>query len=971
MSYAFQPGTIVKARGRLWRVDTATATTLTGTRLDSPEAPPHTFFLPLEGSAITLESMDYPPRKAGDATLHDLFLRATRLTMMHGTAPLASLQRSRVIPTNYQLVPVMMALDMPRVRLLVADDVGLGKTIETGLITVELLARKQIERVLVLTPANLRAQWQEAFAHFFHLDAEILSTPNLRRLGRKLPPGANPWAHFPFVIASIDYAKQDSVKNLILAQDWDLVIIDEAHGVAATVTGARGGGRKDRYDFASELARQVDHLILATATPHNGYTTSFASLLRMLDEREVQGRITAPLGLVGGELDEPHIYRERAKRHVVQRRREDVMAWFEREDKKSPFPKRDSKEVFIEPSKPEREVYVAFQAYQKFVFGEVGAENVHVLAKWMMMHFLRRATSSPRALKESLRNRIGRLEERLEPSPLDPNDPNDAPIKSALLDLGGDDHLPEEEADSKLDRLSILDRAHLRAEIGFLEEVLKAVERWRPGSDTKLKKLRELLRDPGHLGANPRTILFTRYVDTLTYLKDELSKEDNLAIFTVDGSLSEAARLEHLSAFQNSAQNSAQNTGTGTTESRAILIATDSISEGLNLQFAANQLVHYELPWNPNRLEQRNGRVDRFGQPKPEVRIRTLINNRSFDLVVFQRLIQKAQKIRDEYGFVPSYFSDERHVESLFTDLIDEKLVQHTFQQPNMFDPQGDTIDDADRAEADKIRDESFYGQAAFNLPDVEARLQETQDTIGSPAEVEQLVVDALRLLDWRVTPQGERVYQIVRASGEPIEGVADNLGTVTFDPDVALRDPRHQQLDVAHPLVTKLLRLIKQRSYLGASSARTAVSVRVLPDGTSAHAVFHVRARFRVGDEGDGAQLIEGLIPVAIDLEKEVMVARDTAQRLIQAPKPEQDRKFSDAMTQQLIDFAHEVSGLDAQIEAAVEAEAERLREERRGLKARLLDAYPNEAGWLRGIDNVTPATHDVLALTVIVPAR
>src|SRR6056297_918677 len=167
---------IVRARGRLWRVDAVTSKTMTGSSIDAPDARPRSFFLPVEGEAIKLESMDFPPKEAGDPVLHDLFLRATRMTMMHGTAPLASLQRSRVIPTNYLLVPVMMALDMPRVRLLIADDVGLGKTIEAGLIAVELLARKQVERILVLTPANLRGQWQDAFAHFFHLDLEVISS---------------------------------------------------------------------------------------------------------------------------------------------------------------------------------------------------------------------------------------------------------------------------------------------------------------------------------------------------------------------------------------------------------------------------------------------------------------------------------------------------------------------------------------------------------------------------------------------------------------------------------------------------------------------------------------------------------------------------------------------------------------------------------------------------------------------------
>ena len=397
MLHQFQPGMIIQARGRLWRVDSATEKTITGSSLDSPDAQPRTFFVPLERKGMTIAQMGLPPSEAGDPVLHDLFLRATRMTMMHGTAPLASLQRSRVIPTNYQLVPVMMALDMPRVRLLIADDVGLGKTIEAGLITVELLARQQAERVLVLTPANLREQWRDAFLHFFHMQFETLSSTEIRKVGRRLPPGANPWAHFPFVIASIDYAKQDSIRNLILSQRWDLVIVDEAHGAAAPVSGSGSTARKERYTFVRDLARRCEHLVLTTATPHNGYTPSFASLLGMLDETITPtGTITRPLALVDGDiLGEPIIRRNRAEKHVVQRRRQDVQDRFQREHKRSPFPQRKSLEILIEPSKPELDVYQAFQEYQRFVFEGRDAQDVHVLARWMVMHFLRRATSSP------------------------------------------------------------------------------------------------------------------------------------------------------------------------------------------------------------------------------------------------------------------------------------------------------------------------------------------------------------------------------------------------------------------------------------------------------------------------------------------------------------------------------------------------------------------------------------------------
>ena len=956
----FQVGMIIQARGHLWRLDSVGAETVTGTSLDNPETKARTFFVPFEAAGISIKQMGLPPKEAGDSVVHDLFLRATRMTMMHGTAPLASLQRSRVIPTNYQLVPVMMALDMPRVRLLIADDVGLGKTIEAGLITLELLARKQAERVLVLTPANLREQWRDAFSHFFHMPLESLSTSEIRKLGRRLPPGANPWGHFPYVVASIDYAKQDTVKNLILQQTWDLVIVDEAHGSAAPAIGVRGSANKERYDFVQQLARRAKHLVLATATPHNGYSASFASLLRMLDETEEGGTITYPLGLVDGDVQTPIIRRQRAARHVVQRRRQDVQDWFEREHKRSPFPKRNSKEVLIEPSKPELEVYRAFQSYQRFIFGDKKASDVHVLARWMVMHFLRRATSSPSALKASLRNRIAKLERKLdEPDEADEHvssSVTDA-YKGAVLDLGSSELFDESELDDKLDRLSILERAEMQGEIGFLQAVLTAVNRWQPGSDTKLKTLRSLLSDVGELGRYARTIVFTRYTDTMSYLANELAKEPSLKIFTVDGSLSDKARAERITAFQNA--------------KRGVLVATDAISEGLNLQFAANQLVHYELPWNPNRLEQRNGRVDRFKQPESEVRIRTLINERSFDLVVFRKLIQKAQRIREAYGFLPAYFSDEKYTEELIEELIDDNLTEQRFLQPGLFGAAAeDKLSDDERALVEKMESESFYGQANFNLPDVERRLKASQDVIGSPAEVERLVIDAFRYLDWQVDETSRGVYTVRRGGAETLAGVPDDLGQITFTADAAALNPELSQLDIAHPVVSKLLDTVKRLAYGRLNEARTAVVTRTLPPGTPAHAVFHVRARFIVGaGSSSSPQLIEALKPIGVNLTSAQIVGEDVVNTLLTAGVRPTDLPAQ--LIQSLIDKAQGVPQLTQTVEGAVHREGERIAAERRALRDHLAATYGEQPGWLDGIDQVKPAAHDIIALTVILPSR
>lgn len=575
----FQPGQIIEARGRHWRVERVESEVLHAVPLENAEVEPSSFFLPLEGKGIRTVASSSLPDVPGDAALHTLFLRAHRVSMMHGTAPLVSLQRSRVIPTNYQLVPVMMALDMPRVRLMIADDVGLGKTIEAGLVTVELLARRRVKRILVVTPANLRRQWHEAFQHFFHIDLKVLSNVEQKRLGAELPPGVNPWAYYPHVITSIDYAKTDGIRNLVLSQEWDLLIVDEAHTAAMPVSSmGRGSSDKEAYELIRDLSKKAQHVVFCTATPHNGHSVSFASLVTMLDTIEDKpGHTMRAFGLVADRDDAPFVNREKAKRHIVQRRRKDVLAWFQSEGKRAPFPERDrDPEQFIEPNKTELGIFETLQKYNKFVFDQKDGKEVKAIVRWLVMHFLHRAVSSPHALKLSVERRIDTLTKRLTQE--DGSELSNATLEAmrdAAIDMGEGELFSEEDLDERFDTLSIFDRAHIQSEIAYLKTISSVIGYWRGARDSKLKRLKELLTSPVELGKYPRTIVFTRYTDTMNYIAEELQKDlSSFKIFTIDGSLPEAIRQQRLRDFAAS--------------SRAVLVATDAISEGLNLQFAAN-----------------------------------------------------------------------------------------------------------------------------------------------------------------------------------------------------------------------------------------------------------------------------------------------------------------------------------------------------------------------------------------------
>src|SRR5215217_44559 len=769
----FQPGAVVRNRGRLWRVDGLDGDVLVATSIDGGQTEQHGFYLPFED--VVPAQLDFPPpEKVGFPQSQDLLLRAYRLSMMHGSAPLVSLRRSRVIPTEYQLVPVVMALNAPRVRLLIADDVGLGKTIEAGLVITELLSRQMARNLLVVCPANLREQWREALEYFFHLDAKIVSSRHRRALERNLPAGANPWEFYRYFVTSIDYAKTPAIRNQLLEQEWDVVLVDEAH-LMAKPHQAVADQRVDmeRWRLGEALSKKARHLLLLTATPHNGYTDSFASLLSMLG-----------VDATSGPPHEPRIHRKVAENHVCQRRRKDVEEWFERSGKKSPFPRRDQDEVIVQPTSYEREAISAVKDYGNLVLSSAqsGARRP-VMAYWTVMHLHKRALSSPEALRVSLKNRRESLERKLEGLLIEDEESGVSPeaARAETLDEDTGERVSDEEAGRRMERAAYGTPEAIREELKALEgveEAAKQVTRTRDG------KLQELLKNElrRRLAGNPKCIIFTRYADTMRYLEKEIgrsSRYEGVEVVTIHGGLNERQRRERFVAFERARS--------------AVLLATDAISEGINLQHAASQVIHYELPWNPNRLEQRNGRVDRFGQREPVVYVRTLVMDETLDAAILRVLVEKAAKIRADYGFAPPYFGDETNV----LDLIREQgfTTRLAPQQLGLFDAPEDAQTEAPDPFSEetvrRIEGESFYGQTHIRLPDVEERLRETERTVGSPKQIETFVLSGLSRFGCGITENGDGSYRISIAN--PVlrtSSTGDVVPRATFDAEKALDDP-------------------------------------------------------------------------------------------------------------------------------------------------------------------------------------
>ena len=954
MATTFPPGTVVESRNRLWRVDQQLGDVLTATALDSNGTVEHSFYLPAE--TVGRSELDPPATDTiGTYQAQKLLLRAHRLSMLHGTAPLLSLQRSRVIPKDYQLVPVVMALEMPRVRMLIADDVGLGKTIEAGLVLTELMARRRASRVLVVVPASLREQWREALEYFFHLPARIISTRHRREMDRELPAGANPWEHFPFLITSIDYAKQPSVKNQILEQRWDAVVVDEAHLASRPHhTSPDQKATTDRWELAHALATsdRVRHLMLLTATPHDGYSDTFASLIELLD-----------VDAVAGPSHEPTILRDVAAKHVVQRRRTDVEQWFAEDRSRSPFPERDQQEVIIPPSAYERDAVEAVEAYGETILARAttGKAQHRTLANWTVLHLHKRALSSPEALRCSLRNRRRSLRDRLADRLADGEmSISEEVARANVLDEDTGEHLDDEDAARRTERLPFGAAEDIEAEIEELEEALATAEKVTPSRDNKLRELKKtVLRE--RLKFDPKVIVFTRFVDTMEYLADEISSDaayQDTEVFTISGSMSEQKRRETFRAFDKAA--------------KAVLVATDAISEGINLQHAAAQVIHYELPWNPNRLEQRNGRVDRFGQQKPVVTIRTLVMDETLDAAIMKVLVRKAAQIRQDYGFSPPYFGQE-------TDILD-LLRQHEItigpKQLGLFQQEGGASGDGAPAPLEdpfaddrlqRIKGDSFYGQTHIRLPDVEERLEKTEQTIGSAEEISAFVLSGLNRFGARVSENKDGTYRIgIGHRMLQTRSVPSTIERATFDPQLGLDDPEVTVLDLGHALVRRLIDVVKQETFDDKVEHYGRTAYVVVEGLTEVTVVAHLLARYTV--QTDPISIVEELVPCALPVYGGEALSPEDTRKVLGASTTAQTRH--DFEVEEALGTFYEREDIDAQFARAVDQRRDALTTERQRLitqfKSGNSGALPK---WLEGLDEIETGSHDVLTLTVFYP--
>lgn len=804
----------------------------------------------VEPGARVVESAKLPePREFDEPVRLDAFLDAVRWgTFQSADAnTLQSPFRAGIVIEDYQLDPVARAIQMPRVNLLIADDVGLGKTIEAGLVAEELILRQRVHSIFVIVPAPLQIKWRDEMRDRFGLEFRIIDSTSLRELRRRRGVHVNPWTHFPRLITSIDFLKRDRVLRTlkdclpppgksVYPRRFDLMIVDEAHNVAPSGRG-RYATDSQRTHTVRTLVPHFENKLFLTATPHNGYSESFSALLELLDDQRFARDVTP------SETQLATVMVHRLKSDLV-------------DDQGKPrFPERCIEAIEVSHVDEEREAHRWLQRYVSLRKEAVETGSQRVATEFVTKMLKKRLFSSPAAFRSTLERHVRTLrglgEEyeqlhqvresvlRAQLSRIDDPDLDDDDLYEIAVDedvataTSAFDDLSQEERD-------LLGRMDDWAEMAASRPDSKATR--------LIEWLTATLRPSGNWN-DERVIVFTEYRATQNWLVELLAGRRFVRDGRVEmiyGGMDPNERERIKAAFQ---------AKPGDAPVR-ILIATDTASEGIDLQNWCHRLVHYDIPWNPNRLEQRNGRIDRHGQRADRVLVHHFVGagwnsdaavarrpgDLDGDLEFLMHAALRVNAIRRDLGKVGPVIADQ--VERAM-------LGDRTTLDTRTAEREAEPVRQMLRVERD-IREKI-------------ARLREQLETSKSslrisPENVESVVrmgLDVARqpnlgppIEDERIDGRG-RVFEIPNLRGgwaRCLDGLAHPhtgaIRPITFDHELAEGRDDVVLVHLNHPLVQMSQRILRAEIWapeelmsLNRVSARRAQGTNIVGYGVVAHA--------------------------------------------------------------------------------------------------------------------------------------
>lgn len=724
MNGLLQPGKLISMRGRDWVVLPSDDTDLLLMKpLGGSDDEITGVFLPFEIQLDRPKDAHFlppTPEDIGDVTTAKLLYDSARLAFRNGAGPFRALAKLSFRPRSYQIVPLIMALRQDKVRVLVADDVGVGKTIEALLIVRELLERKKIKRFAVICLPHLCDQWQEEIRSKLDIESVIIRSNTQARLDRQIQGDASVYDYYPFQIVSIDFIKSDVRRDLFVEQCPELVIVDEVH------TCARPAGASDsqqqRFNLISRIAKKEDqHLVLLTATPHSGKDSEFRSLLGLLDPKFE-------------ELDLPNstqTERKNLAKHFVQRQRANVANYVGEE---TPFPKRDPFELAYQLSSEYESFFDKILDFARKLVSGKGEGKTRRVHYWTALALLRGVMSSPAAGVKMLNTRLDNLGEVDEGAPEDNLFNAGNPV--ADIDYGLD---PDVEPTSvvEMSDWSETQKRYLRQFAETLSDLAN------PNGDRKLKTAGTAVKQWIDDGFNP--VVFCRYIETAKYVGEQLRAilPASIDIQTVTSEDPDDVRKQRIADMERS--------------KKRLLIATDCLSEGINLQDLFTAVLHYDLPWNPNRLEQREGRVDRFGQQAPIVKACLLYGvDNQIDAIVLDVLLKKVRQIKKSTGINVPFPEDSQGILDTITQALllnPNKKVKTNADQltfdfgdlPEASDAMANVSRKIEAAAAREKASRDIFAQNAIHAEEIEQDLKAVDEAIGDPKAVRDFVISSLR----------------------------------------------------------------------------------------------------------------------------------------------------------------------------------------------------------------------------------
>ena len=741
---------------------------------------------------------------------------------------MAALAVSNIQPLPHQLEAVYDCfLREPRTRFLLADDPGAGKTIMAGLYMKELILRRAGDRILVITPANLRPQWARELSERFSLPFTQLESGNF-----DAHPGENPWDVYNHVIVSRDFLKTERVRESFEngERTWDLAVIDEAHGYTLAVDG-KGliSNKSERYKVAEVVSKTADRLILLTATPHSGRDASLWGLLRLLDMESVGDRMPKKVDVL------PDRYRKVSKENMKDMAGNNL------------FKPRHPQTVDYELAGAEWDLYEAVTDFVSRQLREIRGEHTKSAAGFALTTMQRRLASSVRAIRRTLERRVERIEAALAdpegylrkrksfqsaalPEADDMEDLDEAELWR-LEDKVLEEWLPETVAELELERQAL----------GPLLTQAQDVENSR--TERKLNELLDVVQREGLAKDHRKKLLiFTEHKDTLDYLIENLQGDFEVA--QIHGRLKLAERIAQERYFREKAQ---------------IMVATEAAGEGINLQFC-NLMVNYDIPWNPNRLEQRMGRIHRIGQTE-DVYVFNLVASNTREGYVLATILRKMQNMGEALGdpvfdVIGKTFAGYRLRELLESVLVGDKTREQAAAEIG-----GDTVDPEIRARAEELLEHAL-AKTVIDWQALRQQAERAEERRLPPAYFERFFMDALafaggtveRRLDpgtLRVTRTPQSLVAASRAAGQ-FRRLATEYARLTFDKAVVTRPRSSEEANLpaaelcgpGHPLFDALVDDVIART--APDLERGAVLVD--PDGESSTTLVVLR-----GDVVDG----------------------------------------------------------------------------------------------------------------------